>query len=151
MAMMDVNGRELRTGDVVMISDSYFKNDNGLWFIESSPGDVNWLGDDYSLRRICKDGSLSTSKHNIAFWPLKAFCSDHFKNARAYAWNKEHAKIEIIDTVDRSAIRDYFADHAKKMEPSLERKMWDWGRHSAFYLHDEKIRRHYLRVAASIA
>ena len=35
--MVDKNGVEMKTGDVVLISGAFFKNDNGLWFIERSP------------------------------------------------------------------------------------------------------------------
>ena len=37
--MVDKNGVEMKTGDIVRVSGAYFKNDNGLWFIERSPGD----------------------------------------------------------------------------------------------------------------
>ena len=29
--MVDKNGVEMKTGDVVLISGAFFKNDNGLW------------------------------------------------------------------------------------------------------------------------
>lgn len=149
--MMDKNGREIRTGDVVRVSNAYFKNDNGLYFVAHSPGDRSWCGNDYSLRKICRDGRLSTAKHNIAFWPLISFCSDRMKNAVAWEWNRDNASIEVIDSIDRSAVRDHFLEKAANMVAGLERKAWDWGKHSAVYLHDDKIRRHYLKVAESIS
>lgn len=42
--MVDKNGVEMKTGDIVRVSGAYFKNDNGLWFIERSPGDPSWCG-----------------------------------------------------------------------------------------------------------
>ena len=37
--MLDKNGIEIKTGDVVEITGAYFKNDNGLYFVERSAGD----------------------------------------------------------------------------------------------------------------
>lgn len=65
--MKDKNGVTMRTGDIVKIENSYFKNDLGYYFIEHSPGDISWCGNDYSLRKICRNGKLSTAAHNIAF------------------------------------------------------------------------------------
>ena len=52
--MLDKNGVEIKTGDIVEISGAYFKNDNGLYFVTHSPGDPTWSGRDYSLKRISK-------------------------------------------------------------------------------------------------
>ena len=40
--MFDKNGHEIKTGDIVEITGAYFKNDNGLYFVDNSPGDPNW-------------------------------------------------------------------------------------------------------------
>lgn len=32
--MFDKNGHEIKTGDIVEITGAYFKNDNGLYFVE---------------------------------------------------------------------------------------------------------------------
>ena len=55
--MLDKNGVEIKTGDIVEISGAYFKNDNGLYFVTHSPGDPTWSGRDYSLKRISKYGN----------------------------------------------------------------------------------------------
>ena len=34
--MLDKNGMEIKTGMVVEIKDAFFKNDNGLYFVEHS-------------------------------------------------------------------------------------------------------------------
>lgn len=149
--MMDKNGREIKTGDVVRISNAFFKNDNGLYFVAASPGDASWCGSDYSLRKICRNGRLSTAKYNVSFWPLISCCSDRMKNAVSWEWNRDHAEIEVIDTVDRTEVRAYFAEKAANLAAWLDKKKWDWGKHSSMYINDDKIRRHYLRVVASIA
>lgn len=148
--MKDKNGREIRTGDAVRISNAFFKNDNGLYFVEHSPGDVSWSGSDYCLRKICRDGRLSTAKNNVAFWPLSAFCSDRTKNALARDWNRDHAEIEVQDSIDRTCVRAFFAGKADELTAWLDKKKWDWGKHSPMYINDDKIRRHYLDVAAQI-
>lgn len=35
--MTDKNNRTMKTGDVVEITGAYFKNDNGLYFVEHTP------------------------------------------------------------------------------------------------------------------
>lgn len=149
--MMDKNGREIKTGDVVRITGAFFKNDNGLYFVTDMAGDPSYCGKDISLTRICKNGHISTAKYRVSFWPLVSFCNDKMQNAVAWDWNREHAEIEVVDGIDRSEIRNHFLEKAENMVAGLERKAWDWGKHSAVYLHDDKIRRHYLKVAESIS
>lgn len=93
--MLDKNGVEIKTGDIVEISGAYFKNDNGLYFVTHSPGDPTWSGRDYSLKRISKYGKISKAKYNLCFWPISVFVSDRFKAAQATSWNREHATIEV--------------------------------------------------------
>lgn len=69
--MLDKNGMEIKTGMVVEIKDAFFKNDNGLYFVEHSAGDPDWCGSDHSLRKISKRGKISQAKHNICFWPIE--------------------------------------------------------------------------------
>ena len=57
--MLDMNNVEIKTGDVVEISGAYFKNHNGLYFVEHSAGDPGWSGSDHSLRKISKTGKLT--------------------------------------------------------------------------------------------
>lgn len=94
--MIDKNGIELKKGDKVMITGAYFKNDNGLWRIEHAPGDPDWFGKDYSLRRLNKNGTDSKDKNNISFWPLCVFTNSWKQRIEAKAHNAEHAQIEVI-------------------------------------------------------
>ena len=112
--MVDKNGVEIRTGDVVRVSGAFFQSDNGTYYVEHSPGDPTWLGSDYSLRRICRNGRLSAGKGKIAFWPLGAFTNDRFKNAQARAWNAKNAEIEVIPFEKTDEIRKHFEEEAKK-------------------------------------
>lgn len=81
--MLDKNGNEMVTGCVVEIKNAYFKTDNGLYFIEKSPEELGWLGSDYCLLKLKRNGQLSTAKKNICFWPIMSFVSDRMKSIEA--------------------------------------------------------------------
>lgn len=74
--MTDKNGIEIKTGDIVEITGSYFKTDNGLYFVKCSDGYLDWLGSEYCLRKISKRGKISQAKKNICVWPIAVFVSD---------------------------------------------------------------------------
>lgn len=41
--MKDCKGKEIRTGDIVLIAGAYFQNDNGHYAVIHSPGDKELL------------------------------------------------------------------------------------------------------------
>lgn len=125
--MIDRIGVELKTGDTVKIEGAFFKNDNGYYYVESSPGDPTWSGSDYGLRKIRRNGMISTAKHSVAFWPLKAFTSNRAKNIEARIHNEHHATIEIVTDIDRTQIAAHFAEECEKNEKYAKRHAWDWG------------------------
>lgn len=125
--MNDKNNRPIKTGDVVEITGAYFKNDNGLYFVEHTPGDPNWSGRDHCLRRIKRNGELSTAKDNICFWPISAFVNSRDKRAAANEWNREHAKIEIKTFPHTEHIAAYFASEADSLDVTIKRYTWDFG------------------------
>ncbi len=94
--MKDKNGKEIKTGNVVMITGGYFKSDNGMFRVIHSPGDDDWYGKDYCLEKCNKNGSPSKSKYKTAFWPIMVTINDHFKKLEAKAHNTAHAEIEVI-------------------------------------------------------
>lgn len=125
--MTDKNNRPMKTGDVVEITGAYFKNDNGLYFVEHTPGDPNWSGRDHCLRRIKRNGELSTAKYNICFWPISAYVNSRDKRAAANQWNREHAEIEIKTFPHTEHIAAYFADEAASLDATIKRYTWDFG------------------------
>ena len=125
--MTDKNNRTMKTGDVVEITGAYFKNDNGLYFVEHTPGDPNWSGRDHCLRRIKRNGELSTAKDNICFWPISAFVNSRDKRAAANEWNREHAEIEIKTFPHTEHIAAYFASEADSLDVTIKRYTWDFG------------------------
>nr|DAW32686.1 MAG TPA: protein of unknown function (DUF3560) [Caudoviricetes sp.] len=125
--MTDKNNRPMKTGDVVEITGAYFKNDNGLYFVEHTPGDPNWSGRDHCLRRIKCNGELSTAKDNICFWPIHAFVNSRDKRAAANQWNQEHAEIEIKTFPHTEHIAKFFAAEADSLDATIKRYTWDFG------------------------
>ena len=125
--MTDKNNRTMKTGDVVEITGAYFKNDNGLYFVEHTPGDPNWSGRDHCLRRIKRNGELSTAKDNLCFWPISAYVNSLDKRAAANQWNQEHAEIEIKAFPHTAHIAAYFADEAEKQDKEAQRCIWNLG------------------------
>lgn len=147
--MLDKNGKEIKTGYVVRISGAYFKNDNGLYFVENSAGDPSWSGSDHCLKKITKKGKLSVAKHNICFWPIGVFVSDRTKRAEAHEHNRKFAEIEIVEDIDRTEIAKHFKEKADNLVKAIERMKWDFGEDSACVKKQEAIREHYLNVANS--
>ena len=143
--MFDKNGVEIITGDVVRITGAYFQNDNGLWFVDNSPGDPTWCGSDYSLGRLLKNGKLSTAKHRICFWPISVFVNDRREAARAREWNVTHAEIEVLKFEPLCYLEEYFRDLADGVEARVERARWDFGDDEAARLETQAA--HYREVA----
>lgn len=125
--MNDKNNRTMKTGDVVEITGAYFKNDNGLYFVEHTPGDPNWSGRDHCLRRIKRNGELSTAKDNLCFWPISAFVNSRDKRAAANQWNREHAEIEIKTFPHTAHIAAFFTAEADSLDVTIKRYTWDFG------------------------
>ena len=125
--MTDKNNRTMKTGDVVEITGAYFKNDNGLYFVEHTPGDPNWSGRDHCLRRIKRNGELSAAKDNICFWPIHAFVNSRDKRAAANQWNQEHAEIEIKTFPNTAHIAAFFTAEADSLDVTIKRYTWDFG------------------------
>lgn len=93
---MDKNGKKIKKGDIVKIEGGYFKSDNGIFRVEHAPGDPNWLGKDWCLYKINKNGTESKSKYKTAFWPLMITTNSYQKCCEAKQHNAEHATIEVI-------------------------------------------------------
>ena len=148
--MLDKNGVEIRTGDVVRISGAFFKNDNGLYYVENSPGDPSWCGSDHSLRKICRSGKLSTAKHNICFWPIGIFISDRCKAAEAHRWNKAHAEIEVVSIQNMAEVASYFEAKAAALDKYIQRTRWDWGEDHPEVAKLLALQAHYKAVAARV-
>lgn len=151
--MLDKNGAEIRTGDVVMIRGGYFKNDNGLFLVIHSAGDPSWTGNDHCLYRLRRDGKISETKYNIAFWPLSAWTNDRWKNAMAHEWNAEHAEIEVIPFEKRDGAREYFEKKAEELGESIHHDVFwkgcsedcDW------IVRNKATKKFYEEVAARLA
>ena len=147
--MTDKNGKELKTGMVVRITGAYFKADNGLYYIDSSPGDASWCGKDYSLHAITRKGEIK-QKGRICFWPLMSFVNDREKTAIANEWNGKNAQIEVVENVDTEEIKLLFKVKAANMGKRIQREIWDWGEDSEAVKRSRTIMDHYNNVAARL-
>lgn len=119
--MLDKNGVELQAGMVVEITGAYFKNDNGFWFVENTPGDPTWCGSDCCLKKISKAGKISVAKHNICFWPIGISINDRCKAAEAHRWNEAHAQIEVKKIPNVAEVAAHFRSLADGYK---ERVLW---------------------------
>lgn len=130
--MLDKNGIEIKTGDVVKITGAYFKNDNAVYFVKHSPGDPDWLGIDHCLNKIDRrNGKISTAKSCLCFWPIMVTINSRDKYYAAKNWNKDNAQIEIIHTVDQSHVAEYFREQAQSLDKYIDQYYWDFGEDSA--------------------
>ena len=148
--MLDKNGVEILTGMVVEITGAYFKNDNGLWFVENSPGDPSWCSSDHCLKKISKAGKVSVAKHNLCFWPIGVFVSDRCKRAEAVRWNREHAQIEVKKIKNVAEVVAFFEGQAEVMD---ERISWDVRRFGGDHpdvKRERETKAHYLAVAEAV-
>lgn len=147
----DKNGIKLQVGQIVKISNAYFKVDNGYYFIEHEPDAPNWLGSDYGLTRInSRTGKLTEGKNRIAFYPLCSFCSDQRKNAAADEWNEEHCEIEVITTIKNDSVVEFFKNELADKEKQTQRDYWNYGESSEIVEKDNIIIDYYKNVLETI-
>lgn len=149
--MKDKNGVEIKTGMIVEISGAYFKSDNGLYYVEHSPGDPGWCGKDHCLKKISKAGKVSKAKYNICFWPIMVTVSGP-KYYEAKRWNAENATIEVKPALaNMSEVAAVFQEAADSMVEKIRRLAWDFGEYSDIVHQNEAIQAHYLEVARAIS
>lgn len=125
--MLDKNGIEIKTGDVVRITGAYFKTDNALYFVEHSAGDPNWCSKDYCLLRLKRNGELSKAKNSTCFWPIMVTVSGYEKYITAKMWNEEHARIEVINDINKTHLVEYFKQMVQHCDGCIEQLTWNFG------------------------
>lgn len=148
--MTDKNGVEIATGAIVEITGAYFKGDNALYFVTSSPGDSTWSGSDYSLHKVSKRGKVSTAKNRICFWPISVFVSSRAERAKANEWNEAHAQIEVKAIENMTEVRAYFEEKAEALRELMKRDIQWFGEDSEAVKRDQRMLDHYKAVLARI-
>lgn len=103
--MVDKNNIELKIGQIVKIEGGFFKNDNGLFRIQHAPGNEDWNGEYFSLKKIKKNFEDAENKYNLSSWPLFPTCNNRNKNIEACEHNKINSKIEIIGNIRMHKIK----------------------------------------------
>ena len=149
--MKDKNGVEIKTGMIVQINGAYFKNDNGLYYVDHSPGDPGWCGKDHCLKKISKAGKISKAKYSICFWPIMVTVNGP-KYYDAKRWNADHAQIEVMPNLaNMSEVAGYFQDKAASMVDQIQRQAWSLGDDHPSVQRNREIMRYYEAVAAAVA
>ncbi len=148
--MLDKNGVEIKTGQIVEITGAYFKNDNGLYFVTRSPGDPGWCGSDHSLTKISKAGKISKAKYNLCFWPIVSVVSDRWKTAEANAWNKEHAQIEVKTIKNMAEVAAYFQAKADELDDPVRYLTYNFGEDHPEVVRNKTLRDHFAALAKSV-
>lgn len=128
--MKDKNGKEMRTGDIVKISGAYTKRHNGLFVIEHTPGDVSWLGEDYSLQKLKKNGEYSNGSYTTQFWPLSYFSNNREHNAAAREHDSKNATIEIVENINTEFIVANFEEESESSLKAAKDYAWRFGEDS---------------------
>ena len=141
--MLDKNGYEILTGDIVEIKNAYFKSDNGLYFVRHSAGDPDWLGSDHSLKKISKNGKIRKSKNSTGFWPIMVTVNDREKRAAAKEWNRKNATIEIVTGINTSDIAKYFLEQSEYAKSRIEFFQYQRGENNEVTQLNIRIKKHY--------
>lgn len=137
---------KLKAGDIVKIENAYFKNDNGLFFVTHCPEDAGWLGKDYSLTKICKNGKISKTKYNLSSWPLCSFVNNKIKAAEAKVWNEEHATIEKVEGINTAFIIEYFENKVAELTEQYRNYSTRWGEENKISVSYKETLEHYKSV-----
>lgn len=145
--MVDKNGRQIQTGDVVLVSGGYFKADNGLFVVKHCPGDPCWHGADCALQKLSRSGKLSESKYATAFWPIMVTAPGWRKRMDAKTWNAANAEILVVDDVNRAYIAAHFSHMAYMLNNDIQQARWRFGEDSVEVKRLEKLKAFYISVA----
>lgn len=145
--MVDKNGRQIQTGDVVLVSGGYFKSDNGLFAVIHAPGDPGWYGESCCLNKLCRSGKLSEGKYATAFWPIAVNAGSWRTRMDAKSWNAANAEILVVDDVNHSYIAENFRSWAERLQPTIDRARWDSGEDGDEFKRLEKLKAFYISVA----
>lgn len=146
----DKNGKEMRTGDIVKISGAYTKRHNGYFVIEHTPGDVSWLGEDYSLQRLKKNGEYSSGSYTTQFWPLSYFSNNRTHNTLAREHDSKNATIEIVENINTEFIIAHFEKESENGFESAKTWAWRFGEDSEVTKKEIARAEHYKKVVEYI-
>lgn len=107
--MKDKNGKVIQLGDIVRVTGSCVKSYNGTYYVEN-PGSPDC--DSIIMKKIHRDGTISETKYNTAFFPLICFASDKRKQQEIDEYNAKNAQIEVITSISNKHVIVVFNDEA---------------------------------------
>lgn len=148
--MVDNKGVNIKTGDIVEIKGSYFKSDNGLYFVEHSAGDPDWCGDDHCLMKISKKGKISNAKYNLCFWPIMITTNNRTKRIEARNWNNQYAEIHVKHGICQDEVAERFRAEAEQMGVQIKYDKYNYGEDSSIVKDKIEVCDFYKKVVARI-
>lgn len=148
--MKDKDGKEMKTGDIVKVSGAYTKRHNGYFVIEHTPGDASWLGEDYSLQRLKKNGEYSNGSYTTQFWPLCYLSNNKTHNLLAKEHDSKNATIEIIGNFNTEFIIANFNQESEKSLKAAKDYAWRFGEDSEVTKKEIARTEHYKKVVEYI-
>lgn len=149
----DINNREIRTGDLVRISNAYNKSSNGIFIVTRTPGDPSWLGNYLSLLKVTNAGIPSTAKYRVNDWPIHSYVNGRVKRAIADGWNMHNATIEVLrkTPAQRENIGGYFREVEVVHRNVAEDYRLRFGEYSKLTADETTLATHYRTVAEYVA
>lgn len=144
--MLDINNVEIKTGDVVVISEAFCDCQNGRYLVTYSPGDPGYDGSDYKLAKCSASGEIKIERLNGETWPLKTRVTDTRRVYESDTWNAAHAQIEIQAIEDKAPIAAYFQNAALRLEKFLLNSG-----HESLLRSDWQTRTYYRAIARALA
>lgn len=116
MAIMDKNGAEIHTGDIIEISGRPVKNDNGRFLVTAAPGDPTTCAvGNVTLHKIGKSGKLLQSGYTTNFYPER----------------HEEGEAAIIPC-ESAAAREYFTAQAAERRERALKEVRQFGKTDAY-------------------
>lgn len=110
----DINGMNVKEGDIVKISNSYTQNENGLFRVQKLWDRSD--GTTFSLTKVKKDGTDAKGTYTSASWPMNSTYSNNPRFNAEYRQhngkNGENVKMELYTISDEA--RQKGIDNATK-------------------------------------
>lgn len=112
--MIDKNGTEIHTGDIVLIKNTPNRTWAGLFFVKASPGDPLWEESHLLLHRISDTGDITTSYRGFpeSTWPVQLEQEEPEIRKRLEKATIEH----YYKPFDKSQLATWFIEESHRLQ-----------------------------------